>query len=405
MGHTKTGRNKLIPIIAVILAVAAVAGGIAIWYNLPVNKMNRALKAEDYKLASELYPQLTEDNDRHRVEKIFLRECRGYYDEYINEDISYKEAREFYKLASSNVLRGNESLKEIRNITDIVYEDRNAYEDALELLADKEYKEAILLLVSITDYDVKTYEAASAKALAAYDDYTSACMDDIREAIDIKEYETAIAYVDSALAFIPESYQGHSFMDTRLALERIRSNIEQLMNDGAADGVYSTTYDIGNLLAEELGTDADIHIQVTMIVEISDTTLHIYPDTSELEAAIDSFANEHSDIIYELAENYGIDPDMAKTAIDLMYNGSWSAFIMDNFSSEIDAAMAATDRYIYYEIEADKCYTWEEGASKSPDNAATVEFAKKSITITNLTPELTASFGDQEAIILTETEN
>lgn len=163
---TPVAKKSKAPVVAIICVIAALILGAVgfglFWINRPINKINKAIKAEEYEQVAELYQKLTKDEEIESVDEQLLAICEKYYEDYADENIEFDDAVRIFNILEYNVLDSNSDFKIInKNLRDLK-NSRVAYANAMEAFNNKNYEEAIKFFKKV-DRDDKNYELAEEK--------------------------------------------------------------------------------------------------------------------------------------------------------------------------------------------------------------------------------------------------
>lgn len=331
MDNKKKSKKFILAIVAVLLIIGAAILGFVLWYNLPINKINRAFEEGDIKEVVRLFPELTKDEDIDSV-SARLRDMAGnYYDDYLDGDMSYDDTMAFFKLVSRKVLKKDKQVTKLINNINEIEQSRTDFNEALILMKDEDYLGAISLFNQVSKLDKANYKKAAAKIEECKTAYCENAIEAADELIESGDYEGALEVVQEALEILP---------DDEALLGKLAEIMSQLDVDLA--GKYTSTIDLGDLIAGELGlTGYNVYFPAVLVLELSDDKLKIYVDPDSIESALNALtANEESmEAVYSLADEYGINKKEADILIALTYGGSYAKFIMDNFGGEIQDAL------------------------------------------------------------------
>ena len=95
----KKGKKPVVVAVAAILIVLAVAiGGVLLWIYSPINRINRAIEAEDIEQVAALYGKLTKNKDTNRVQTKMLKFAENLQNDYLAGKIDFQEVTEGYDL-------------------------------------------------------------------------------------------------------------------------------------------------------------------------------------------------------------------------------------------------------------------------------------------------------------------
>ena len=354
--------KKLLLLFIPFLLLAGGIGGYIFWYNLPFQQIERALQEEDYETVAELYGELSREEDRETVQETLSAVAEEYYEEYRKEKISFEEADGYFDLVWK-VLKDKREVVVQRENMEEIRESRITFEQGEELMEQGEYLEAIVCFREISALDRKYRKKAEEWIPVCRNGYCEEVLGRVQEMLEAKAFEDAHQLVGEALEHFPEEVsltQKQQEIEElekqeRERLERERLEREQLL----LVGNWSMEYDLGELIAEELGVKGYLlYFPVKMIVTIDEDSLQMYVQKDSIKPALDALTADPASMsaIYQVAQNYGINKSTADFLIRMTYGGSYSDFILDNFGDEIDAALAEFSLSTIYYADGTRIY-------------------------------------------------
>lgn len=349
---------KIILIFIPILLILGAVLGYYIWYNMPINKIERAFEEGNIKEVVSLYSELTNDEDMKSVQIRLKDMASDYYDGYLDDEISYDEVVEYLELVTKKVLKKDKDTKSyIENIA-IIKASRDSFDIGLNLMNEGSYLEAIVSFGKVSDLEKRKYKEAKSFIEECTTLYCEGVVDRANELIASEEYEDALSLVQEALSH---------FEDSELLSDKLEEILTYLDVDLA--GKYTVTYDLGDMIVGELGmTGYDVYFPATIIFELGDDKLAIYVDSNSIESALNALTadSESMKAVYALAEDYGIGSKEADMLIAFTYGGSYTKFILDNFGGEIEDALAEFSHEVKCSIDNKKIYI---GTTDKNDNS------------------------------------
>ena len=168
-------------------------------------------------------------------------------------------------------------------------------------------------------------------------------------------------------------------------------DISKIENTDKQDyvGDWYFDYDIGYLLADEVGVDREgVHFTVRVNVEIDDKGgLYAYADKDSVDDGIEDFVTNNMDAIYAFADMYGISSSQADMAVNFLYGGDWALFIKDNFGELIEEEVGESTMTLNYEADGDRMYLWKDNAQKDEENYTEYSVSGEKMTLTVLSKE------------------
>lgn len=349
--------KKVVSIFITIIILLLAAGCYLFWYNMPINKINRAFEKEDYKEVTTLYSDLVKDEDMQSVKERLSSIASDYYESYIDHDISYKEAVKYFDLVTKKVLKKDKDVLGLLDNIKEIESSRDDYNEGMNLMEDKFYLEAIEHFTMVSKIDKENYKAAKKNIDSCIEAY---CLDTIAMAEELMaecDYDGAYNVVIYAYNIFPEEQMLGEMLDV------IKEYLEVDMSSS-----YYATYDLGDMIAAELGLYGyDVYFPAKLVFEFSDDHLRIYVDADSIESALDAMTADEESMkaVYALAEEYGIKKKEADLLISLTYGGSYTKFILDNYGPEIEEALADFTHDV--SCKADSNYIYIGDAKKGDD--------------------------------------
>lgn len=346
----------LIPVCAVILLISAKLG-YNYWYNLPENKMQRAFGAEDYKAVVELYGQLSKDEDKSEVKERLINIAVANYEDYLVERIEYKEAKDFFDCLLQLNFGRDTRVSDYRKMLKEVKESRDVFMTALQKMEEKKFIEAIASFEKVSVLDEVYYNKAK--------EHTETCKVGVRDlalaeaehCMESEEYEKAQTVIFEALDILPED-------GTLLEMQK---EIQKYL-EVSIKGNWSVKYDLGELIAQEMGLQGEkLYFPAMLVLECTDREVKMYVRKESIRMALDAMlADEKTmDLIYEVAADYGIKKGEADLLVKLMYGGSYTRFILDRFETQIDQALERCTYESVYHLDPYKLYVGTEGKNEN----------------------------------------
>ena len=340
--------KKFLIIFIPILLLAGSIGGYIYWYYLPIHKIERAFEMEDYTVVVDLYGELSGTEEKKYVQGELAKVAGDLYRDYLAEKISFDKAMEYFDLVK-RVLKKNSKVAEQREAMEEICRSRILFSEGMGFMDQRKYLEAIQCFQDVSGLDTKYRKEADERILACRNEYCEGVLSQARELMTAQSYEEAQVLVLSALEYFP----GEPSLEDRLKeirdyLEEMRRRQEELEQElqekqaAKIEGTWSTEYNLGGLIAEELGVyDYSLCFPVELVFSFCEGTMGIYVSKDSIRPALDALTADPNSMeaIYRVAENYGIKKATADLLIKLTYGGSYSDFIMDYFGKEIDDAL------------------------------------------------------------------
>ena len=152
------------PIIAIIIIciilILVLAGGAAAYYFCfrPIVKVNKALEAEDYQTASDLFDELKREEKEDvisRMENLASNLRRDYE----KEEIDYDDVMDIYDVLGEEILEDNKNLAKNTEKIEALKESREAFATGKSAMDDEDYSVAIEEFGKVIEKD-SNYEKA-----------------------------------------------------------------------------------------------------------------------------------------------------------------------------------------------------------------------------------------------------
>lgn len=349
-------RKILFVVIPVVIVLCAV-GGFLIWYNQPMNRINRAFEAADYETVVNLYGRLSKEDDIREVENRLIDIAQDYHNDYIKEKCSYKDIKSFFELITEDILRKNKKVTRLNDEIDEVNQSRIVYNDGLVSMENNELLTAIQCFEAVSELDKVYKEKADEYIIQCKNEYIDSVLVDVDVCIELEQYEIAQEQVIDALEIFPD--------DERLD-EKLKEINALMYSD--IEGTWSTTYDFGSLIAAEMGISGyKVYFPAELVFVFDGKNMNMYVDENSIRPALDAMTAdaESMEALYAVAEDYGVNKFEADILVKLMYGGSYSAFLMDQYGSEINNALASFRCEVAYSADSKKIHLGDNGSGAS----------------------------------------
>lgn len=152
------------PIIAIIIIciilILALAGGAAAYYFCfrPIVKVNKALEAEDYQTASDLFDELKREEKEDVISRMenLASDLRRDYEK---EEIDYDDVMDIYDVLGEEILEDNKNLAKNTERIEALKESREAFAAGKSAMDDEDYSVAIEEFGKVIEKD-SNYEKA-----------------------------------------------------------------------------------------------------------------------------------------------------------------------------------------------------------------------------------------------------
>ncbi len=338
--------------------------GILFWYELPINRIKRAFRAEDYKTVVQIYPDLTKKENKEYVQEKLAEVADQIYEDYFGQHITYEDAAAYYRLVMKRVLRKNSRVSENKEKMDEICHSRELFSEGTNLHAQGKYLEAIAVFQQISELDTEFRKQADSEMEECRKEYCSEAISKADECIAKGEFREAREMILDAIAHFHEEV---SLIDKLWEIERyLRVPGEETVEFSSA---WITTYNLGELIAEELEvSDFELYFPVKLVWEFGGGTMKLYVDKESIQPALEALTEDAAsmDAVYSVASKFGISKMQADFLVKLMYGGSYSDFILDYFEDEINEALGDFSFHLIYCADASRIYVGTK--SKNEDN-------------------------------------
>lgn len=324
--------KKIVGIILTIVILAGICTGAYFYvYFMPIHVIERAFEDKDYEKVVEVYSKLEDSSDREKVRNQLLDIAKDYYDDYLDEAISYEDISEYFELVES-VLKKESDYKDYLEDIDEIYESRNNYNLGIDAIETSDFLLAISYFELVSDIDEKYVELADEKIIYCQDSYVTIVIEEADGYLDSYDYVSALEVIEDALSIFPKEQRLLDYAEKLKAY----TDVENVIS-------YCATYDLGDLIASEMGIYGyDVYFPAVLIVAFEDSNLSVYVDPESIKPALDAMTadDESMKALYSIVEDYGFSQAGADMLISLTYGGSYSDFIYDYFGTEIDEALS-----------------------------------------------------------------
>ena len=427
----KKKKGKAGLIVVIILLVVLLAGGgvfAFMWLNRPITKVAAAFSEGDMDKVVELYKEVGE-KDKPEVEAQAKEYVMEMVDNYLSgaEDVDYETLSETLDALCSDILADDEEVAAKADIAKAVYASREAFEAAEEYKANGEYKEALESYANVIAEDKACYDAAQtaiaevesqvrdeaikeAKDCVGYSDYSTAkdvlndaltilpddadllkelaavedaeVQDEVDDIIEEAEMYVSWGYYSDAITLLQaalEEYPGNA--DLTEALDAIT---EELYAQYPLLGKWSMEIDISDMIAEELGADAEA-METAFVINIifeflDDGTYKIYVDKEGFKDTFTVWLNEYIDYEIELmCDEYGVSAEEMDELFIENYGMTLKEYLNEAMEEELDIdalveeATSGMEESGVYETDGDKLYMSEYYINYSSYDIFTVE--------------------------------
>ena len=198
------GKIILILVLAAVLVVASVAGGLYMkWYNSPEQQYQRALESGDNAQVDKIINEYEELRDSDTVADTLNTRLDELQRSFMEQTIDYSAAiAEVNRIQNQGVTGTQEKLSTVRSYIESLNASRTAYATAESFFSSENYAEAIAQYQKVTDID-PNYSNAAAKIEACYNKDRDKTLAEAEALTVAGSYESAISMLESALSILP----------------------------------------------------------------------------------------------------------------------------------------------------------------------------------------------------------
>ena len=421
-GGKKKGKAGIV--ILILVLVVLLAGGAAaafLFLNRPIHKISKALEENDLETVAQLYPRLSNDEDRAEVSEKLLEYAESRKDAYLNEEADYETVQR--------------ELEEMLELLELLKDSRDSYQEAEKYRAEGSYQMALAAYAEVIPEDTLYYDRAREAMETAKDELVQDSIESARGYAESGNYAQAQQVLEDALLVLPgntdllaamddiRTSQRDNIINTALrdaeaavgegrisdarsileaALETYPDSIELqnavagLPSDGTLAGTWRLDYNISQAVISELGEefeDFQTPLVIPLMFELGeDGSFNIYVSEEfpeNYDAWEEDFLTYSIDLIYDTLEDMGISKEQAQEMIKEEYGYSLEDYFRKSIEEEIDDSMLEelmslkeTGRY---EVQGDRLYITDESGEMDYDAYET--FIVEGDTLTFLKPE------------------
>ena len=337
----KKGKGGVVAII-IILILALAAGGAALWFfvlrDKPIELFETALSEGRYDDAEDIFDEL-EDEDEEKAEELMVERLSALFDEY--SEGKFENYEEFEKAVNAIYAMAEDSDDIKEDLADaalkmqVFYESNKNYQYATEAYEDKEYDDAIRYYHLVDEKD-PNYEDAQKGIDTAAD---SAIADADKMATDGDYYSAKSLLEDAMYAF--DSSEHQKYQDMKAKVEEYEKSSEeaekqQLYND-IQNAIDNKEYDSALKTIKDAINDGDTS---TKIEELHREAASGYVNERvELVAPEAETTGNYRDVLEALviAKDDGDDEYVTEAAADKVSE------YMQKFIDDINELLAAKD--------------------------------------------------------------
>ncbi len=172
--------------------------------NSPVSSFQAALASGDSEHASQIYDERIQDNREYvkQSENALVTEVNAISEAYYNEEMTSEEA--IYKLNSlSEYPIVAPKTDTVTSYIEEVETSRDYYRDGVEQISQKDYIDAYMSLIRVTQVDPAYYDQAQALMTEEADQFKEDVLTKVDDYVDENNYKKAIASLETALELFP----------------------------------------------------------------------------------------------------------------------------------------------------------------------------------------------------------
>ncbi len=406
------------PIIVVVLLLVLLLAGAGIfaliWFNRPITKVADAFAEGDIDQVVELYEKVG-DKDKADVEEQAKTYAVDMVDKYLSgaEDVEYDTVSETLETLYDSILAEDEEIAEKIAAIEAVKVSREAFEEAESYKNDGAYADALAAYANVVEEDAACYDDAQAAITEIKDTVRSEAITEAQNYVSYEDYYTAKDVINNALTILPDDEE---LLNELTAIEEaeVQGEIDAIISDandyvawgdysyaveilndalevypGNSDltaalntiteemyaanpilGVWSIELDVTEMMAEEIGADAETFTSpfvIDMMFEFTeDGSYMIYVDKDSFKETVTVWIDDY--INYEIeamCDDYGITMDEMDEMFVEMYGMSLKEYLNEAIEEELDVdslvddATSSMETSGVYETEGDKLYMSE----------------------------------------------
>lgn len=437
----KAGKKKgragvivLIVALVVLLAGGAAAGAFLFW-NRPVNRINRALEKNDLAAVAELYPQLSSDKDREEISARLLEYAEVRRDAYLGEEADYETVYdELLEIASADSKEDGQ-IEEILELLTEIKASRDSYAAAEQYRADGSYEMALAAYAGVIPEDTAYYDMAQEAMEATRDELVQASLSSAYSCRDSGDYAQAQQILEDALLVVPGSSElteavndiQAAQQDSRISaaieeanaavaegrISDARSILEDILEeypdstqlqdaiaglpaDGTLTGLWKMEYDVSQEIVADMGDEFDdfrTPLVIPLMFEFNeDGTFRMYVGEEfkeNLDTWMDEFIRYSTDMLYDMLSDMGLSKKQADAMIEEQFGVSLEDYIRQEAEDAMDTGdieeLIATEESGYYEARGDRLYISDEYGEWDEDSYEI--FQVEGDTLTFMLPE------------------
>lgn len=224
-------KKKKIIIVSTITCVvlAAVIAILAFMWSKPINKFNRAVNEGKINQAVRIYN--TSDNDeQYDMSDSILDKIDEYYDEFLNNNITYDEVVDFLKMVQHIENEDvNEKITIVNSKLNTLYESKKSYSTAVNAYNDGDYAYAYKMYNKVI-YEDTYFEKASEGVKDSKKKYIEQVLSNIESCKAEENYSKAVSQIRDAIEVIGKSTSLDEELETCKAL-LLTQEVENIISE------------------------------------------------------------------------------------------------------------------------------------------------------------------------------
>ena len=196
-------KKKKIIIISAITSVIIVAAVVilAIIWNMPINKFNRAVKQGKINQAVRIYNSSDYD-EQYDMSDSILNAIDSYYDAFLNNKITYDDTIDFLNMVEHIEDRDiYEKITNVNNKLNVLYESKKSYSAAVNAYNEENYAYAYVMYNKVI-YEDTFFDKASEGAKNSKKEYISQILSKVEEYKAADDYSKAVNQIINAMDII-----------------------------------------------------------------------------------------------------------------------------------------------------------------------------------------------------------
>lgn len=194
-------------ILAIILTII-ITISLIIYFVNPVNKFEKCIQNQDSEQALEIYNDKIRGNlsKENKVNEYIKNKINTIEKDFLNEKLSYYDAKQELKLLSDLKLLNNEN-ESLSTKINIINDSRIAFQSAKDFIDKEDYINAIKELYNVSSEDKDNYDKAKSLLDENKDKYKEQVLAEADNLINQSQYQDAIDKLNEAKNILSSDYE------------------------------------------------------------------------------------------------------------------------------------------------------------------------------------------------------